>query len=278
MARILAGMVLLLSGALVAGCGGDDPDAEPSTPSASGSASGSTSGSTSGSASEESPDAALRDRCLSSIPKAASVTSHVVVKDGMRLQIALFRPDRPSKEAAILWPQIGAGGLCGWGRFATRLADRDVTVLAADPCGVGGSTCPDPEPDAHAQAVALVAYARSDLGLRRVRLAGASAGGSATVAAAAGGLDIDGWADISGPSAWTEGPLQPMAASLPTPGLVIFARSDGDDEYAAAQRLARTASARFVDGGQGHGYELLFDYTGSILPTGRVLMDFLGAR
>lgn len=231
---------------------------------------------------EADASAALVERCASQFPDAEAVTAGRVRGPGFDLQTATFTAADPTGSAVILLPQVGAAGLCGWGPFATYAARRGVTAIAVDPCGIGGtegSTCtPKGDGDLAAQVEAVVDVARRRLDADRVFLAGTSAGGSDTVAAVADGAEVAGWADVSGPSSWDDGPLLAMAENLPRGGLVVQARSDGDDEYAAARRLARAAGARFVDGGDGHGWELLVDYDRTLLPAGVTLLDYLGAR
>ena len=103
---------------------------------------------------------------------------------------------------------------------------------------------------------------------------GASMGGSLTVLAAAAGADVDAWIDVSGPSAWEGTELRRVAPDLPARGLVVQARSDGAAAYAQAKLLATRSGATFLDGGSGHGYELLSDYTGRISRVGRAVLAF----
>jgi dienelactone hydrolase len=111
-------------------------------------------------------------------------------------------------------------------------------------------------------------------------LVGASMGGSMTVMAVASGADVDAWVDLSGPSGWDGvllADLAPQVAQQGVPGLVVQATSDGQAEYAAAQTLARDSNAEFLDGGAGHGYELLVDPDGVLLPAGRAVLDLAQA-
>ena len=158
---------------------------------------------------------------------------------------------------AVLLPQVS--GLCGWGRYATALAeDAGVTSILLDPCGYGDSECSDAgDADPLDEVAPAVRHAREVIGARRVVLVGTSMGGSLTVLAAAAGADVDGWVDVSGPPRWEETDLAAVADSLPAPGMVVMARSDGASAYRQARALSRRAGATFVDGGSGHGWELL---------------------
>lgn len=148
--------------------------------------------------------------------------------------------------------------------------------MLVEPCGYGDSTCsPRGDADPLNEVAPAIAHARTELGARRVVLMGASMGGSLTVLAAAGGADADSWVDVSGPPAWEGVPTGPLAARLPAGGLVVIARSDGRAAYAGARRLARRARATFVDGGSGHGYDLLVDYRGRPTAVGRRVLDFV---
>jgi pimeloyl-ACP methyl ester carboxylesterase len=221
---------------------------------------------------------ALRERCLSAMPDAAPVEA-LTLTDGSGRRIAAAEFAAATDDTVmVLLHQTGLGGLCGWGRFATRAAREGVTSLAIDMCGYGDSVCPadsaNGDVDAADQVQPALDYARTVLGARRVVLVGASMGGSSTVIAVAHGARVDGWVDVSGPGAWGTDVLLDLAGRLPGPGLVVYARSDGVLEYAAAQQFARRADARFLDGGEGHGYELMTDFTGRLLPGGRAVIDF----
>jgi pimeloyl-ACP methyl ester carboxylesterase len=178
-----------------------------------------------------------------------------------------------SATVAVLLPQIG--GLCGWGRWATAAVDEaGLTSLLVNPCGYGGSTCAaEEDADTLNEVAPAVAFAREELGARRVVLLGTSMGGSLTVIAAANGADVDAWADISGPPAWDGVELAPLAGDLPGHGLVVMAPSDGAAIFDASRALARAAGVRFVAGRSGHGWELLVDpVSGSVTRIGRLLM------
>jgi len=219
----------------------------------------------------EDPTAALLQRCSSMIPSDAPVRQLTLGDQNL----AVFEAGN-TKVVMVLLHQTGPAGLCGWGRFATQAADRGVTSVALDMCGYGASTCPDDEDPAQ-QVKAAVDYARHQLGAKKIVLVGASMGGSSTVIAAARGAKVNGWVDVSGPAVWGDAVLQDLAGQLPKPGMVVYARSDGSAEYSSAKRLAAASGARFVDGGNGHGFELMTDYTGKMLPAGEAVLAFVEA-
>ena len=134
--------------------------------------------------------------------------------------------------------------------------------------------------DAGGQVELAVTHAREALGASRVVLVGASMGGSMTVMAVAARAGVDAWVDVSGPSGWDGVLLADLApqvagAERPRPG-----RPGPDDdaaEYSAAQALARDSRAEFLDGGAGHGYELLVDPDGVLVPAGSSVLDFARA-
>ncbi len=219
----------------------------------------------------------LTQRCGTAIPSGADVRRLVLDgPDGATLSAAVFGPAH-ARTALVLLHQTGPGGLCGWGRFASRAAEQGLAAVALDMCGYGDSDCPPGlESDPRAQVEAAVTHARDALGARRVVLVGASMGGSNTVIAVSDGAHIDAWVDVSGVSTWNGVRLQSRAGGLreAPPGMIVYARSDGPLEYAAAQRLARASGARFLDGGSGHGYELMADYRGRLLPAGRAVIHW----
>lgn len=222
--------------------------------------------------------AGLRDRCLSAVPARAPIRSEdEVTGPGISMPVAVIGPATRPTTVLVLLHQV-SGGACGWGRFATAAAGRGVTSVLADLCGYADSDCTEAaDRDVVAQVQALVSYARR-LGGDRVVLVGASMGGSQAVRAVAGGVRVDGWVDVSGPSSWDGTRLLDLAARVPDGGLVVHARSDGATLYRSARQLARRTGARFVDGGSGHGYELLTSYRGRLLRGGRTVLDYARTR
>jgi pimeloyl-ACP methyl ester carboxylesterase len=217
------------------------------------------------------PTQALREECLSAMPADAELEAFVLAgrTDG---EISAARVGRPtSRTVAVLLPQIS--GMCGWGRWATAASGAGVSSLLIDPCGYGASTCSDAgDADPLDEVAPAVAHARDSMGADRVVLVGTSMGGSLTWQAAAAGAEVDSWVDVSGPSAWGGVDQQDVVGDLPPGGLVVYARSDGELEYRRAQQLARRSGARFLDGGSGHGWELLTTRGGRLLPAGRAVL------
>jgi len=257
---ILRALLLLVLGALLGACSAGDGRAasEPADGTAS-------------------PVSSLAERCGSALPSGAQVRELTLEGDGgLTLSAAAFGPER-ARTALVLLHQTGPGGLCGWGRFASRAAEQGLAVVAVDMCGYGDSDCPPGlESDPRAQVEPALAHVRDEVGARRVVLVGASMGGSNTVIAVSDGARVDAWVDVSGVSTWDGVRLQSRAGALRTapPGLIVYARSDGPLEYAAARRLARTSGTRFLDGGSGHGYELVTDHRGRLLAAGRAVIRF----
>ena len=222
---------------------------------------------------------ALRERCLSAIPEDAPLEALTLRgRTGGDIEAARMGPDTNDR-VAILLPQVG--GMCGWGRWAAAAAQQaGLTSLLVNPCGYGESECtPDEDADALNEVGAAIDLARGDLGAERVVLLGTSMGGSLTVIAVARGADVDGWADVSGPSAWDGVRLATLAPALPPDGLVVMAPSDGEQAFDAAAHLARSAGVPFVAGRNGHGWELLVDpVDGSLTRIGRRLLDLAEGR
>ena len=176
-----------------------------------------------------------------------------------------------ARTVAVLLPQTS--GMCGWGRWATAAARAGLASVLVDPCGYGASTCSDAgDADPLDEVAPAVEHARGEMGADRVVLVGTSMGGSLTWQAAAAGADVDSWVDVSGPSAWGGTAQEDVVADLPPGGLVVYARSDGDLEYRRAQQLARRSGGQFLDGGSGHGWELLTTPGGRLLPAGRAVL------
>lgn len=223
------------------------------------------------------PDATtvLRERCLSAIPDDAPLEALTFRgRTGGDIEAARIGPSSNDR-VAVLLPQVG--GLCGWGRWASAATrETGLTSLLVNPCGYGESTCTDEEDaDPLNEVAAAIRVAREEYGAERVVLFGTSMGGSLTVIAVANGADVDGWADISGPSAWDGVELAGLAPALSEEGLVSMAPTDGQGAFDAAEALARAAGVPFVPGRAGHGWELLVDpVSGAMTRIGRRLMEF----
>lgn len=217
----------------------------------------------------------LRERCGSAMPDAAPLTETTLAGPaGVELRAGIFEASSAGETALVFLHQTGSG-LCGWGRFATEAAAEGVSSVAFDHCGYVDSVCPDDLISDLALQVDLAAsYARDELGADRVVVIGASMGGSQTVRAVAGGAAVDAWVDVSGPSAWDDTVLLDVAEDIDVPGLVVFTRTDGPSEYAAAKSLARRSGADFLDGGQGHGWDLVTTIRGRLTPVGRDVLEY----
>jgi pimeloyl-ACP methyl ester carboxylesterase len=264
--RISSALTAVLAGLLlVSACSSDDPDTgtEPdSSPSTA-----------------TDPTEALVERCRVDLPDGLEVSA-VTLGDGaeVALKAAVLGDPAGADTVLVLLHQTGASGLCGWGPFAELAAAEGLPSVAIDLCDWGESICPEGlAADPATQVDLAAAHAREVLGADRVVLIGASMGGSLTVTAVAAGADVDAWVDVSGPSGWAGVKLldlAPRLAQRDLPGLVVQARSDGEAEYTAARALARESGVRFLDGGGGHGYDLLVDPDGGPLPAGRSILDF----
>ena len=217
----------------------------------------------------------VRERCLSGIPDDAPVRGVSTLRgDGIATPAVDIGPATTSRTALVLLPQVNAG-LCGWGKFATYAATKGVSSVLVDLCGYGDSACSEAGSDDVVGQVDLAADHLRTLGAERVVVVGVSMGGSQSVRATAGGADVDAWADLSGPPSWDGDRLLDLADRIDLPGFVGYARSDGALAYASAQRLARRTGADFVDGGHGHGWEMLTSVFGRPRPFADRLLEFV---
>ncbi len=220
-------------------------------------------------------DPDLRERCGSFMPDAAPLTETTLAgPPGVELEAGIFESPNAGTTALVFLHQTG-GGLCGWGKYATSAAAEGISSVAFDHCGYADSVCPDELASDMALQVDLAAgYARDQLGADRVVVVGASMGGSQAVRAVADGASVDAWVDVSGPSDWDGTVLVDEAGDIDLPGLVVFTRTDGQSEYAAAKSLARRSGAGFLDGGRSHGWDLLTTIRGRLTPVGREVLEF----
>jgi len=223
----------------------------------------------------------LVEHCAKVVRVEGNETVAPLEGDGMRLPAVDFVAAEPSGTVLVLLHQIGVEGLCGWARFAPQAAEAGFSSVAIDMCDFGGATCADGDDTPPEDQVALAAtHARDELGAQRVVLVGASMGGSQTVISVSRGAAVDGWVDLSGPDTWDGTTLLDVAAAVRArglPGLVEHAKDDGEDQYAAARELADAAGATFVDGGSGHGWDMLDDHGGTLQPAGQAVIDFLAS-
>lgn len=218
------------------------------------------------------PSQAIRDECRSTLPAEADIRPRTLEGATNGTLQALEFPSSGTEAALVLLPQVG-GGVCGWSTFAHEAAQLGFSSIVVAPCGYGESTCTDEgDADPLNEVTPALAAVREDFDTDRVVLIGASMGGSLTVLASAAGAEADTWIDVSGPSTWEDTDLLPLAPELPAGGLVVMARSDGAAAYTAARALAKASGARFLDGGNGHGYELLVNLSGRISRVGRAVL------
>lgn len=211
------------------------------------------------------------------IPRtAATVEPATATGRGLRLPAAVISPPDESRAVMVLLHQTDGDGLCGWGDFASAAAEHGVASVAFDQCGYGSASCKIDDPDDPVPQVrAALELAQDRWPDARIVLVGASMGGSQTVRAVAGGVDVDGWVDLSGPSNWVGVDLASVADKIDVPGLVAMSEeSDGADEADAAEALAESTGSEFVPADLGHGYELIVDRTLTLLPVGERVVDY----
>jgi pimeloyl-ACP methyl ester carboxylesterase len=219
----------------------------------------------------------LDARCREGLRPGAAAPEGVVVDgpEGLQLRAGLFGAGAGTDVAMVLLHQTDRDGLCGWVPFATAAASAGIPSVAFDLCGYGETQCLVTAMGDAATQVGLAArLARDRLGARRVVVVGASMGGSQTVRALAQGLRADGWVDVSGPGEWLGDTLLDLGPVVPKGGLVVHARTDGAASYADARALARCTGSTFVDGGSGHGYDLLVDGD-RLTPVGRRVLVYV---
>lgn len=222
----------------------------------------------------------LAERCAGQLPTGADPIRAAVLDGpgGLRLRAGVFGARTPGGVAMVLLHQTDQDGLCGWAPFATEAARRGVPSVAFDLCGYGETDCDVTSMGDVADQVELAArLARTRLGATRVVLVGASMGGSQTVRALAQGFRAAGWVDVSGPGEWLGDTLLDLVPRVPVPGLVVHTRSDGAESYADAEALARRTGSDFLDGGTGHGYDLLVDAE-SMTAVGREVLAYVRSR
>jgi Alpha/beta hydrolase family len=267
--RFLIVVVTLLA---LAGCGGtEDPVASPGQIASSSAPAPAT------------PPPTVTDlatRCGDSLTPGTTAPEGNVLDgpEGLELRAGVFGvAGGPAGVAMVLLHQTDQDGLCGWTPFATAAAAAGIPSVAFDLCGYGETECEVTSMGDAATQVRLAArLARSRFGARRVVVVGASMGGSQTVRALAQGFRADGWVDVSGPGEWLGDTLLDLAAEVPRGGLVVHARTDGAASFADARELARRTGSAFVDGGSGHGYELLMD-DDRLTSAGRRLLAYVRA-
>jgi pimeloyl-ACP methyl ester carboxylesterase len=186
----------------------------------------------------------------------------------------------------VLLHQTDGNGLCGWLPFMPAAADAGLTVLAIDLCRYGESDCravaEETFTDAdQTDAVAVaVDYARTELHAERVVVAGASMGGSVALMSAATLPGIDAAVDLSGPLEWAGMDVVRRGRALDVPVLVAMATSEGAEEAAGAQEIVANAPAgsALLSPEAGHGYVLLNDTEGAVLPLAEDVLRWIKRR
>jgi pimeloyl-ACP methyl ester carboxylesterase len=207
----------------------------------------------------------LRDRAVGRIPAVRLGGGQVVV---------------------VLLHQTDGNGLCGWLPFMPAAADAGLAVLAIDLCSYGESDCRAvaegtfTDADQTDAVAVAVDYARTELRARRVIVAGASMGGSVALISAATLPGIDAAVDLSGPAEWDGMDVVRRGRALDVPVLVAMATSEGPEEAAGAQEIVANAPAGSVllTPEDGHGYVLLNDSEGAVLPLAKDVLHWIKQR
>lgn len=174
----------------------------------------------------------------------------------------------------VLLHQTDRNGLCGWLPFMPAAADAGLAVLAIDLCRYGESDCRAvadgtfTDADQIDPVAVAVDYARTELHADRVVVAGASMGGSVALMSAATLPGIDAAVDLSGPVEWEGMTVVRRGRALDVPVLVAMASNEGPEEAAGAQEIVANAPAgsALLTPEVGHGYDLLNDSEGAVLP------------
>ena len=222
--------MLLTAVALLAGCGGDD-EREASPPPAAAPAT-----STQEAADEEPLDgcATSDDGEIVELSVEGETLDAIVVGDG---------------PAGVVLAHQRGSNLCEWLPFAQRLADQGYSALAFDFGSLG-----------LAESVAAAAEELQRRGVRRVVLAGASMGGTASLVAAGSAPGVVGVVSLSGPEVYSDLDAGAAVRGLEMPLLLLAARDDGYFPADAQRlfRLARTTDKELVLlPGSAHGTALL---------------------
>ena len=174
----------------------------------------------------------------------------------------------------VLLHQTDGNGLCGWLPFMPAAADAGLAVLAIDLCRYGESDCRAVSRETFTDAdqtdpvAVAVDYARTELHAERVVVAGASMGGSVALMSAATLPGVDAAVDLSGPVEWDGMDVVRRGRALDVPVLVAMATSEGPEEAAGAQEIVANAAggSALLTPDTGHGYVLLNDSDGAVLP------------
>jgi pimeloyl-ACP methyl ester carboxylesterase len=192
---------------------------------------------------------------------------------------------------AVLIPELGVKGKCGWWGFAAYLAAHGYRVLAFDHRCTGQSACPAGRAagDLMSDIRGAAARLRQD-GAARVALVGASQGGSeALIAATAPGPGVTGVAALSADELTTPLASAPYPATaqaaMPRVRLPALLAVAAADRYVSVpdtrSLLARAASASkrliVLPADAGHGWDLVTSFSPGDPPPpfGRTVLAFL---
>jgi pimeloyl-ACP methyl ester carboxylesterase len=195
---------------------------------------------------------AIHPECVRSADHAKSI--HFRSHDSARLAgVVLGHGPR-----GVVLAHQSRGDLCSWLPFARTLAHAGYRVLPFDFAGYGASSS-SPREDLAAD-VAAAGRALRDDGAKRVVYLGASAGGTASLAAAGGSPAPAGVISLSGPALYNKLDAGAVVREVDVPLLLIAAR--GDRAFAGDQttlyKAARTKDKQVVlVAGYDHGVDLL---------------------
>jgi len=186
----------------------------------------------------------------------------------------------------VLLHQTDGNALCGWLPFMPAAAEAGLTVLAIDLCRYGESDCRAVAEESFTDAdqtdpvAVAVQYARTELRAERVVVAGASMGGSVALMSAATLPGIDAAVDLSGPVEWDGMDVVRRGRALDVPVLVAMATSEGPEEAAGAQEIVANApeGSELLTPDSGHGYVLLNDTDGAVLPLAEEVLRWIKRR
>ena len=176
------------------------------------------------------PPLRLQDRCLTKKEKRHPF--RFSAPDGVRLVGLLL--GRGTN--VVVLGNEGSSTLCGWIRYARRLAGRGFRVLVFDFRWTGSSShAPSANADeADRDLIGAVAALRAR-GLRTVQLMGASFGAGASLAAAPRiSPPVDGIVSLSSPRSM--GAIDPEAGARVSTAPVLFAAAEDDPPFADEAR------------------------------------------
>ena len=183
----------------------------------------------------------------------------LTTEDGVELDGALVGDG----EVGVVLGHELRSDYCSWLPFAKKLADHEVRALAIN--FASASASPDDD---------MVAGAREleERGVEQIKLAGASMGGTAALAAGAE-IDTAGVASLSGPREFGGLDALPAVSRLDVPVLLLAAKQDAGyvDDARALYRATKSPDKELVitDGFE-HGTDLLEDPKAE-----SALLDFL---